>query len=102
MGGDKSRKRVSTLSARAKQLRLQAIQAQLDSAFTCCSTAEKALLFGQVEKGRKAVVSARHAAQKARKHIAEPHHVPEEFLPSLQDRLTKLDAEISRIEASLS
>lgn len=90
------------MSTRAKQLRLQAIQIQLDTAFTYCSTAEKALFFGQVDNASKAVGNARHIAQKTREHIVEPHHVPEESLPSLQERLIKLDTQISSLEARLS
>ena len=88
----------SGVALRAKQLRLDAIQTQLDTGFTYCSTAEKALFLGKVEQGRQALANARHVAQKTREHMDEPHHVPDESLAGLHDRVKDLDAQISSIE----
>ena len=86
------------VAIRAKQLRLDAIKTQLDTGFTYCSTAEKALFLGKVERGRQALAHARYVAQKTREHMAEPHHVPDESLPGLHERVKELDAQISSIE----
>lgn len=86
------------VALRAKQLRLDAIQTQLDTGFTYCSTAEKALFLGKVERGRQALAKARYVAQKTREHMAEPHHVPDESLQALYDRVKGLDAQIYSIE----
>ena len=82
------------------QLRVKAIQSQLDAALTYCSTAETALaVLGRVENARRAIEKARRAAELVRAHINEPNHVPADSLNRINERLTELDTRISSIEA---
>jgi len=84
------------------QLRLRAIQSQLDAAFTYCSTAETALtVLGRVENARRAIEKARRAAELVQAHVNEPNHVPADSVDRINERLTELDTRVSSIEARL-
>lgn len=82
------------------QLRMKAIQSQLDAAFTYCVTAETALsVLGRVENARRAIERARRAAELVRAHVNEPNHVPADSVDRIKERLTELDSRISSLQA---
>ena len=88
---------------RPAQLRLKAMQSQLDAAFIHCATAETALtVLRRVEDARRAIEKARHTAEVIRAHVNEPNHVPAESIARINGRLRELDKRISNIKARWS
>jgi phage shock protein A len=77
------------------------MRSQLTSAFKLCSTAENALVLGQVQLGHNAVEKARHTAHWMRAHLEEPNHVPADAVASIGEQLAELEKRISNLEAQL-
>jgi len=75
------------------------MQSQLAAALNYCSSAENALIVGQVQLGQNAVEKARHTAQWVRAQLKEPNHVPADSVSSIGDQLAELEKRISNVEA---
>lgn len=90
-------------SKTAAQVRLQAMELQLTSAFNYCSTGENALaVLGRVATAQHSIEKARHAAEKVRTHVEEPNHVPADSVTGINERLAELDRRIFDIEGQLA
>ena len=95
--------RADASSRTAAHVRLRAIESQLTSAFTYCTTGENALVvLGRVKTARRSIEKARHTAEKVRTHVREPNHVPADSVAGINQRLAELDRRISVIEARLA
>jgi hypothetical protein len=89
----------TNIGLKGAQLRLRAMESQLDAAFNYCSTAQNALaVLGRVKDARRAIENARHTAESVRAHVNEPNHVPADSVAGINDRLAELGGRISRVE----
>ncbi len=91
-----------SLRARTRELRLQAIDAQLLAATTFCRVAKNGIILRDFHKAQMAIEHARHAMELVRRHIAEPNHVPPESLPEIRRRLKQLEKSIAKTEPQLT
>ncbi len=90
------------LRARTRELRLQAIDAQLLAATTFCRVAKNGIILRDFHKAQMAIEHARQAMETVRRHIAEPNHVPPESLSQVRHELKQLEKSIAKIEPRLN
>ncbi len=90
------------LRARTRELRLQAIHAQLSAASTLCLVAKNEITYGDFRQARMAIESVRQAMESVRGHIAEPNHVPPDSLPPIRHELGRLERYLAETEAGLT
>jgi hypothetical protein len=93
----------TNLGLKGAQLRLRAMQSQLDAAFNYCCTAQNALaVLGRMMDARTAIEKARHTAELVRVHVNQPNRVPADSVAGVKDRLAELGGRISRVETRLA
>ncbi len=78
-------------------LRLEAMQSHMVAALTLCSTAEHLLARHRVQEGRKAIEAARQTAQLISQHVAEPTHMPADWIAEIHRQLAELESRISSV-----
>ncbi len=89
------------LRATGAEVRLRAIRAQLSAGFTLCQLMEAAVGLSRTDEVRKLSGKVRRTVESVRRHLDEPHHVPEASLAEARDQLAQLETRVLGIEARL-
>ncbi len=83
-------------------MRLRSIEAQLSAGSTLCRTMEATIGRGGTEDARNLLGQLRHTLESVRRHLDEPHHVPQESLAEARDQLAQLETQVLAVEKRLS
>jgi hypothetical protein len=101
MTTEEERRSFKAVRSEAARLRLRAMRSQLTAALRVCSSAENALVLGQIQLGHDAISKARNTVRWVREHLEEPNHVPPDSVAGIQEQLAQLEKHMSELEAQL-
>ena len=79
---------------RARELRLNAMQAQLKTALNRCTTAKTMIVLGNRHFARDSVERVEHSIQFLQTRLKEPNHVPADSVPDIRGQIVQLEREL--------